>query len=452
MGSSASIAQEYYKVQDYWAEVDSNADWRLAIWVAQYPDIDILDKFMEVERSPLGIFGDIFFRFETPYKGDDSVFEKSLWEEYIEWFTEKVEPSTDIMLALKNEGLLLKSYFPDTNQEATAANLWKELLRFKSCIEGIEEERFCIYFPPTRVDAPKLTDWFSTVLKDGVPKGIRLVTIDYAEHRKVKLRPSSQIILLEPELNMIEAIKNDMDKDSNNYDTVGVENRFRKQIREVMDCSLKKNNGVMDRETAKLLSLSKEMGSVSALISALMITSHAYYSINNQDQCKKYAEEAIIRSEEAIKNNDPTGYPIWKAATLLKGAVLAGRKHRREAIEVYTKLAEEAADRIDVFYAMEGYRLSGTLYYELGEINTAFETTLLALVSGSHLDIDTRRQSTFLQAAALALYLGNKCRGQSDMKILEKQLSDWLGNDWKDLVETEEMSKVKERRKSSIFS
>ena len=55
-----SIAQEYYKLQEEWSKIDVIPSWKLAVWVAQYPDVDIIDKFMEIECSPIGIFNDIF--------------------------------------------------------------------------------------------------------------------------------------------------------------------------------------------------------------------------------------------------------------------------------------------------------------------------------------------------------------------------------------------------------
>ena len=79
-----------------------------------------------------------FFRFDTSYQGDIKVFSESLWEEYISWFGEKVSEEYDIMAALKKDGRLYQDYHPDGSLERTAENLWSELLRFKSCIKGLE--------------------------------------------------------------------------------------------------------------------------------------------------------------------------------------------------------------------------------------------------------------------------------------------------------------------------
>ncbi len=65
---TSSIAQEYYKLRDLWRTAEQNKNWKLAIWVAQYADVEIIDKFMQIEQSPVGESDDIFFRFETEYK------------------------------------------------------------------------------------------------------------------------------------------------------------------------------------------------------------------------------------------------------------------------------------------------------------------------------------------------------------------------------------------------
>ena len=244
----------------------------MAIWLAEYQDVDIINYFLETERSPVGIFNDIFFRFDTEYKSDAAEFEIGLWKEYREWFTAVAPKKYDIYTALKNDGLLKQDYKPDTKLEPTAQNLWQELLRFKSCIAGLEDAHFCIYFPPTRTNGPRLGGWFTAVLKKKVPKGIRLVTIDYAAKPKIKVLsaiPSVLVKELKPRLRMAEAISNEMDKSGGTYDTTGVDAQFRKQIRIVMDDTVKKNADILEKDVNILLSLSKQMGSVSAAITGI---------------------------------------------------------------------------------------------------------------------------------------------------------------------------------------
>ena len=452
MASSASIAQEFYKVREYWAEIDPDKKWRLAVWVAQFQDVEIIDKFMETERLSIGVFDDIFFRFDIEYRGDDKVFEKALYEEWVSWFTEKPDPKRDILQALKNDGLLLRDYFPDTSLKPSIENLWKEMLRFKACIDGLEDFRFCVYMAPSRPDGDKLTDWFSQVLDKGVPEGIRLTTVDFAEKRKVKLKASSEVKIIEPELNMLEAIGNDMDKGIVSDNPVSPENRFTLQIKKVMDCTLQKSTPALDKEVKSMLSLAEELNTVSTSITALMIAGQAYFSVNNWEKCEHYADKAIADSEKAMEAGEPSGYHIWKAAVMQKAAVLANKKKRREAIGLYEKLAEKASKNADAYYVMEAYRMAGHFYYEYGELTVALETLLLSLYGGSYLEKEVRRQSTFLFSASLAYYLADKVWDEGRIKMLHEVLEEWLGSDWKELIEDEDMKKVKDRRKSSLFS
>ena len=176
-------------------------------------------------------------------------------------------------------------------------------------------------------------------------------------------------------------------------------------------------------------------------------------------QCLKHenAKGGITEYEydllgQVTRVSEPDGYSVWKSALMLKAALLASRKKRREAIVLYERLAEEATNRYDIFYIMEAYRMAGYFYYELGETNTSLETLLLSLYGGSFLDRETRRHSSFLLSAALALHLANNSRSSYEVGILENSLEEWLGKDWRNLVETEDMKKVKSRRKASIFS
>ena len=52
MGASASVIQEYYKAVDYWADIAGNRDWKLSVWIVGQNDVDLVDRFLEIERSP----------------------------------------------------------------------------------------------------------------------------------------------------------------------------------------------------------------------------------------------------------------------------------------------------------------------------------------------------------------------------------------------------------------
>lgn len=447
---AASIIQEYYKVQDHWGKADKNKDWKLAIWIVDFHDVEIVSGFMGIEASPLGKFDDIFFHFTTEYKGDDILFEKALYHEYLSWF-ERVEGDMDMMAALRNDSLLVSDYQPDKSLEPCAENLWKELLRLKSCIRGLESSCFCVYFQLPGVDAEESGGWYKDVLKRGIPAGIRLVTIDYKDKRKVRLQQSSRVLLLEPELNMPEAINNELNKGGFNTNTVGPEGRYRKQVLAVLSCSQHGKSAKLEKEIALMLSVAKEMGSLSAFIGSYLIASQAFFYVKEEDKSLYYADKTLAESEKLMAEGDNGIYPLWRGAMMLKAAMYVGMQKRNKAIELYRAMAVEATKRADAFFIMEGYRLAGHLYYELSQYEDAFENTLLALAGGSYLEKDVIRQSTFLQAANLSLHLAEKHRSPGDVEVIKDQLKEWIGEDWESLVNNEIQDKSKIRHKASLL-
>lgn len=462
MPASASIASEYYKIQDLRKTIVPDDRWRLAVWAVQTEDIILIDKFLVIEQSSLGVFDDIFFRFETPYEGDPEAFNAGLWEEYIHWFEEEIPEKYDMLRAVKKDGLMKSDYTPDRTLEKTPLNLWKEMLRFKSCIEGLEERRFCVCLPTVRYDAPGMTEWYEDILSDGIPDGIRITVIDDAKDRRIKLKASPEVVFLSPELNMREALDNDMDKNCGEYNPIDPANRFDKQLRVTMECATKNNEPLLTKEINKLYACSKEMNSRAIEMSTPLIASQAYYMTGSYEKSLFHIDKSISMSNEAMaqaqtQEQDPNqdsqvAYAVWKASMFQKGAVLCGQKKREKAIAIYEEVADKATAHKDILYIMESYRMVGYLFYEQRKNETALQHFLLSLYAGSHLDMETRRQSTFLYSANLALLLCRDVRSLDDVELLEKQLREWLGDDWQALVEGNHMQKAKKRSKSSIFN
>lgn len=452
MNTSSSIIQEYYKAVDYWAEIADRDDWKLAVWLIKPIEVDLVDKFFEVERSPIGQFEDIFFCFDSLYTGDEDEYAERLWQEYIGWFTEKTEEKYDILKALKQDGMLEGDYFPDSSGEHTVPNLWKEMLRFKRCLRGLDDTYFCIYFPPMRPGEVIRTDWLEHVLEEGVPDGIRLSSIYYEEERKKMPGETNQVIVIHPKFNMEAALRHEMSQLDSSNDLIAPENRFKQQVTVVMDCTLKRDKKLMDGETKKLLDIAGELEDTSIRISSLFITSTAYYSIREYDASMKYIDKTLSAAEKAMEENDVSGYNYWRMAQYMKAAIFTTEKQREEAIAIYDRVAQEAIVQQDPYYVMESYRMSGFLCYEEGKLEKAFDYFLLSLSGGSYLSEEVRKNSTFTYSANLALHLGRQVRAPIDVEILETQLQEWLGDDWRTLVEGTNMQQAKARRRGSLFN
>lgn len=357
-----------------------------------------------------------------------------------------------MLKALRHDGLLRTEYRPDTSAEPTAANLWKEMLRFKECISRLENAFFCIYFPPEQSGEFPRTEWFGQVLKEGVPQGIRLTTIDLKKDRNVALDESPEVVYIRPRFDMAAALHNRMARADIGNDLIAPENRFKQQVTAVMDCTRKQDLKPLEKEIRKLLDIAGELKDANIRISALFIASEACYAIREYKSSMKYSDKTIREAEKAMKDGEAAGYSYWKMAVSMKAAILTAEKKREEAVALYEGIAGKAVERKDPYYVMEGYRMCGFLRYEEGKLEQAFEYFLLALAGGSYLSEDIRRGSTFTYAAHLALHTGRQVRAPIDIEVLERQLHEWLGEDWKELVENPSMRQAKARRKGSIFN
>ena len=80
MDKNASIIQEYYKVEGYWRSIADKDFWKLAIWVAHYPDIEVISQYMNIESTVLGETKDIFLQFNAVFEEDDFFKQKTAYE------------------------------------------------------------------------------------------------------------------------------------------------------------------------------------------------------------------------------------------------------------------------------------------------------------------------------------------------------------------------------------
>lgn len=341
MGASASVIQEYYKAVDYWADIVGNRDWKLSVWIVGQNDVDLVDRFLEIERSPVGQFDDIFFRFDTPYRGDDEEYTEQLWQEYAGWFSEKVEEKYDILRALRHDGLLKEEYIPDVSVEHTAGNLWREMLRFKACISRLDDAFFCLYFPPEQERGYSRTGWFGNVLKEGVPQGIRMTTVDLKKNRSIRLGESREVVCIRPQFDMAAALHNRMARSDSGNDLIAPENRFKQQVTVVMDSTQKQDWKLLDREIRKLLDIAQEIKDTNIRISALLIASEACYAIREYKHSMKYSDETVREAEKAMQGGETAGYSYWKMAVSMKAAILTAGKKREEAVALYDMMAKK---------------------------------------------------------------------------------------------------------------
>ncbi|WP_299434347.1 hypothetical protein [uncultured Maribacter sp.] len=442
----ATIAQEFYKIRNTWKTIDGKK-WDMAIWACDYHDIDILDKFMETETSPIGMFNDIFFRITTLYISEKT-FEEELWKEFTNWFIPPKEERYDMLGALKKDGYLDKNYTVDLSLPPTFASVLKELLRLKEQLP-LKEEAFILYFPPG-VHSDGFEKWFLEKMDQGIPKGIRFATIDPIGGRKFgNLVKHKKAIVkeLSVTLNMAAAMKNAMDADSNESRPHSPNAKFQKQVRRIMEATVDKKMSVSN-ESEELLKLGYQLNILNTKATSHLVSAIAFYSVKEDNLAIEHIEKTLEMTEDDSVAED--AYPMWRSAMLLKAALVIAKEDTNTALKCYRAVATKAVNKGDIFHIMEAYRMQAFYHFKEGKQKDAWEACVYSLQAGTNLPIEIRRESTYLFTAALALKVVQDSRMDSTIvQKLTERYEKSIGEDWDTLLQGTEIIDTKYLNRST---
>ncbi len=434
MSSSVSIKQQYYKVQQYWLDALKEDSWKLAIWVAQYPDIEIIGQFLDIEASALGETDEILLKFESVYTTDNKSFEQDLWYEFQGWFDTDVDPKYDMHKALLEDHFLRQPFVPNTSLEPTIKNLLSEIERFRTSLVGIDVS-FIIEFRLGRHQKP-IGAWMQELLTLDIPQKIRFVVIDIAQKRlynSFKRRDKDKIFEIHPRLKMVEAIKNEMKQTTVSTSPHTPDAKYKLTVLELMEAL--PNEKKMQPLMAQLLVEARKINK-SIEVSSYLVIAHAYNTIKQPKKGLESIEKAI-KDIELVEEREQ--YPLLRSCLLFKAAFLMAIKKEDEAFDTYELIAEKASKQKDYFYIMEAYRLCADLKLKKKKYNESFEYALLGLYGGSFMDVPMRRESTYVYLGNLA-YNVVKYVVDSETKtqMLEEHLEKWIGKDWREKISIEE--------------
>ena len=439
--SNASIAQELAKIRNKWESINTYK-WDMAIWVCDYHDIEILDKFMDIEASPIGVFEDIFFRFQSVYS--DDFFEQHLWAEFLSWFNTSEDKKYDLIHAYKKDGYLPESYDVNRALPPTFKSVVGELKRLKDLLP-FKEENFILYFAPG-MHGEGFDAWLSNQLSGALPKDFRLAAIDVDVKRKLsKLQKhkSARVVELRANLDMANAMRNEMDKDSDSVKPHSPSTKFQKQVRKVMDATIDDDINIK-KEAKVLIELGYQLKKLTTKATAHLICAIAFFNIKNKDSAFENANKAIELAEPEIEKSDEA-YPIWRSALMIKASLyLVDKKTRPEAISCYEKLVAETAKHGDVFYTMEGYRMLALVNFQSKNMEAAWEHVIFSLQAGTNLPLEIKRASTYLFSASLAKQICDSSYKYKSMDtMLNKQFETEIGTDWDTLLQGTEYLNLK---------
>ncbi len=434
MSEDISIKQQYYKVRQYWGDALKDESWKLAIWVAEYPDIEIISQFLDIEASALGETDEILLKFESVYTLDDSTFEQDLWNEFQGWFDDDMDPAYDMHKALLEDHFLKQAFVPNTQLAPTIENLLLEIERFRTSLTGVDVSliiEFCLGRHQKQIGA-----WIQDLLTLDIPEKIRFVVIDIARSRlygRIREKNRDKVFEIHPQLSMVAAMKNEMKQATESTSPHSPDAKYKLLVLELMEAlpNQKKMQPLMQQLLAEARKINK-----STEVSSYLIMAHAYNTVKQPKKGLEAIEKAIKEIELTEANER---YPLWRSCLLFKAAFLMNIKKEDEAFKTYELIAEGASKEQDCFYIMEAYRLCANIKMKKKKYGEAFEYALLGLYGGSFLDVPMRRNSTYLYLGNLAYNVVRYVdESKEKTQMLSEHLQKWIGEDWEEKISMEE--------------
>ena len=449
MAGDATIAQEFYKIRAKWDSI-TEINWNMAVWVCEFQDLDIIDKFMQIEASPAGYFADIFFRFASVFTNNKQ-FEEDLWKEFLSWFVQGEDKTYDMIYALKKDGFLPEDYEVNSELPATFESVVGELLRLRELL-NLEEEYFIVYFAPA-MHEKGFDKWFEEKLKKKLPKEIRLAVIDIENKRaypKLKRIKEAHVVELSVPLDMGAAMSNAMDKDSDGERPQAITSKFQKQVRAVMDASTDDERDLQS-EVDLLIIYGKQLKMMVAEATAHLTAAIAFSGKKLYEEALEYASKAVEIAEPELDTNDEA-YPIWRAAIMIKGNMYFGFKKIDKGIHCYNDLAQTSIKKKDAFYVMEAYRMIAFEEKRRKNLDEAWEVSIFSLQAGTNLPDEIRKSSTFIFVAGTAYEIAqDDMMPEETLQNLENQFDLYIGNDWPEKLLSSQAISEKYLRRVNIL-
>lgn len=438
MKGNATVVQEYQKIPEKWRTI-SKKNWQLAIWVCEFSEIEIIDMFMDIEASPIGEFDEIFFRFDVAFDEDKTVYEQKLWEEYCSWFEPTGNDETDLLKALHNEGLLHEIHQPDTSLPPTFASVLTDLRRLRKNIQVDELPDFVLFFP-IGIDKKGLGPWMQKLLKqNALPLNIKIAVTDLKDEREfAELKGDSgkaRVVELYPNLNMFDAIKNDIKKGAEQGNPNDPADQYKKQLLKVMELGAVDAQGNLDLEVGKLLEIAEKLKDKGLICSSHLVAATLYYGHNEKEKTLNHAQKTITLADKYQQEGWATAYPTWRSAKMILGGLYLGMNERENALKQYLDLAQRALPENDAFYLMESYRMAATIPYQDNDLDSAWNWVIRSLEAGTKMPEDVRRQSTYLYSAQLAYQIASERNDLLAKEKLTNLFQEWIGDDWDTLLQ-----------------
>ncbi|CAL1517079.1 hypothetical protein [Chitinophaga sp. MM2321] len=357
MNEHNPIAQEINKIQQHWRKgVYNRPGLRLVRLVIKPEEARLYEGFCKLESTAHGQLEEVFVTHLTPFENEDT-FSTNLIKDWLETY----DGSTELLKEMEQRGAALHwdahpyrqalAYDAQAPQDAL---LLQMLQTFREALPFQPRELVLALLPRQVSDTRSFASWLASLLKRGIPAGIKLLVIDHVnkDHLAINERPfPGQVLSMHIPLQLENAIQK--------LATSGNPNDPEVQYRK---CLFEMGNALKDKDLKRLhywgqrmLDCTQRSGNKGLFATAHISYAGMLFNFKRDPKLPLLLEKGGRIARQGMQHGDPACLPLVIQFYGYQGAYAQIRKRFTEAIDWFIKQAATAQEHKFLPQAMNAW-------------------------------------------------------------------------------------------------
>ena len=413
-----------------WNEFAKKPEAKALRWLIVPDEARMIDLFLEVQNEEISDIPDLFIRFEEPFENPTQygfVVNEALRTKYDE-----------IREGIDNEGLAADwtCPLPQPGDIPTFVNSCRSFCEYYN---DLMEYLVVVLTPDNVVDVGAWEHWLLNLVRADLPPNMKLMVVDTLDTpalERLEQEAADRVESVAPELDMPGA----MEELVRDVPVHGPGFTFRRLFVALTNAAaagdLKKSQKAAD--SALAIATKEKWPQMQVVIH--MALGGAFVGASKFEEALSNYQSAESIAAAANKNGDPAGPTLMLQSKMAQAAALIGQARHADAAKIYEAAAALADNQQDHLMLLENWRMAAYCQETVEQLDRSWDCGHLAIHAAKKMDSDLRVNSTLPYVGQGLLRIAAKRGDDAGANTVEGSMVDLIGPDWKDKLETGEVS------------
>jgi hypothetical protein len=436
MNEHNPIALELNKIQRAWLkEVTAQPEVRVVRMVIKPEEARVYEGFLKLESSAFGQLPEVFVTHLTAFE-DDETYSAAIIKDWLETY----DNSQKVMEELRSSNISF-NWDPQVYRQALANGqgrpqddtLLRMLRDFRQALPQNDQQLVLAILPRLVSDLRHMKQWMITLLKKGIPAGVKLLVFDHVGNEQLAVHERQfpgQMHSMHVPLELQQAIQ----KLAKSGDPNDPEIALRKCLFEMGKALQAKDVKLLHEWGQKALEYTQRSGN-----KGLFATTHIMYAgmlfyFKKDPQLPQLLDRGMRIAKQGMQKGDSACLPLLIQFYGYHGAYAQLRKHYDEAIDWFLKQGRLSQEHNFNQQAMNGFYQAAELCRrkDAGRYYTVLEEAYLA-----GLNLQDEEISTSVYIYLLRDYYDyvHSKKIQDRINNIDEKMGRLFGNNWKEEVD-----------------